>query len=146
MCQCLRMSSGYIFVAGHLISYLYRLCHPSSLISKLATHRYILSTSTSVLTCHSMLVFPLQLRTPRLTIFGRSLILISAEFLANAACWIVAGLLFARRTQTKDLMSLCLLAWVGFWALSLSLHGLSDTYLLITQTIGLRHGKLCSAI
>ncbi|KDQ11070.1 hypothetical protein BOTBODRAFT_190028 [Botryobasidium botryosum FD-172 SS1] len=54
----------------------------------------------------------------KLTLFGRSLILISAELLANVVCWIVALLLFARREQTRGVMSLCLLAW----------------------TIGLRHG------
>ena len=31
--------------------------------------------------------------TPRLTFFGRSLLLLTCEVLANAVCWIVAGIL-----------------------------------------------------
>jgi hypothetical protein len=48
----------------------------------------------------------------RLTIFGRAVILLSSELLANIAFWIVAGLLFARITATRGVMSLCMLAWV----------------------------------
>ncbi|KAG8705844.1 hypothetical protein FRC08_001417 [Ceratobasidium sp. 394] len=57
-------------------------------------------------------------RLPRLTIFGRSLLLITGEILVNAVFWVVAGLLFGRRNETHSVLNLCLLAW----------------------TIGLRHG------
>jgi high-affinity nickel-transport protein len=48
----------------------------------------------------------------RLTLFGRSLLLIVAEVLANAICWIVAGILFGGHGQTQSVLSLALLAWV----------------------------------
>ncbi|EJC97755.1 NicO-domain-containing protein [Fomitiporia mediterranea MF3/22] len=54
----------------------------------------------------------------KLTLFGRSLFLIILEILANAACWIAAGIAFGRREETRGTLSLALLAW----------------------TIGLRHG------
>ncbi|CUA68786.1 Hydrogenase nickel incorporation protein HupN [Bradyrhizobium diazoefficiens USDA 110] [Rhizoctonia solani] len=57
-------------------------------------------------------------KLPRLTIFGRSLLLIACELLINALFWVVAGLLFGRRNETHSILNLCLLAW----------------------TIGLRHG------
>ncbi|CAE7115445.1 unnamed protein product [Rhizoctonia solani] len=57
-------------------------------------------------------------KLPRLTIFGRSLLLIICELLINALFWVVAGLLFGRRNETHSIINLCLLAW----------------------TIGLRHG------
>ncbi|KAJ7073222.1 NicO-domain-containing protein [Mycena belliarum] len=47
---------------------------------------------------------------PRLTLFGRSLVLMSTLFAANAVCWIVAGLLFGRNSD-GSLLSLALLAW-----------------------------------
>ena len=48
----------------------------------------------------------------RLTLFGRSLLLILCEILANAACWIAAGIAFGRREETRSTLSLALLAWV----------------------------------
>ncbi|KAJ6562167.1 high-affinity nickel-transport protein-domain-containing protein [Mycena capillaripes] len=48
---------------------------------------------------------------PRLTLFGRSLLLMSSLALANALCWIVAGILFGRNPDTQPLLSLALLAW-----------------------------------
>jgi high-affinity nickel-transport protein len=48
----------------------------------------------------------------RLTLFGRSLLLIVSELLTNACCWIVAGILFGKHDQTRSLLSLALLAWV----------------------------------
>jgi len=54
----------------------------------------------------------------KLTLFGRSLFLITLELLANAVVWIVAGLVFGRRAETRSTLSLAMLAW----------------------TIGLRHG------
>ncbi|KAI0770516.1 high-affinity nickel-transport protein-domain-containing protein [Fomes fomentarius] len=59
----------------------------------------------------------LRLRAPapasslRLTLFGRSLLLLTAELLANAVCWIVCAVLFARRPATRPILSLALLAW-----------------------------------
>ena len=51
-------------------------------------------------------------RSWRLTLLGRSLLLISGELLANAVCWVVAGILFGRHAETRGLLSLALLAWV----------------------------------
>ncbi|OSD07399.1 NicO-domain-containing protein [Trametes coccinea BRFM310] len=48
---------------------------------------------------------------PRLTLFGRSVLLLAAELLANAVCWIVCGILFGRRAETRPILSLALLAW-----------------------------------
>ncbi|RPD62214.1 NicO-domain-containing protein [Lentinus tigrinus ALCF2SS1-7] len=48
---------------------------------------------------------------PRLTLFGRSLLLLTAELLANAVCWIVCAILFGRRPATRSILSLALLAW-----------------------------------
>lgn len=48
----------------------------------------------------------------QLTTFGRSLLLIVSELLANAACWIVAGVLFGKNQDTQSILSLALLAWV----------------------------------
>ncbi|KAI0714024.1 high-affinity nickel-transport protein-domain-containing protein [Cerioporus squamosus] len=48
---------------------------------------------------------------PTLTLFGRSLLLLTAELLANAVCWIVSAILFARRPATRPILSLALLAW-----------------------------------
>ena len=50
---------------------------------------------------------------PRLTLFGRSLLLVVFELLVNAVCWIVAGLLFGRHRETRPILSLALLAWVS---------------------------------
>ena len=49
----------------------------------------------------------------RLTLFGRSLLLLTAELLANAVCWIVCAILFGRRPATRPILSLALLAWVS---------------------------------
>ncbi|KZT60290.1 NicO-domain-containing protein [Calocera cornea HHB12733] len=61
-----------------------------------------------------MLCFPIR-RTGsggrRLTIIGRSIVLLGSLLVFNALCWILAGLLFGRRSETRDVLSLCLLAW-----------------------------------
>ncbi|KZT34588.1 NicO-domain-containing protein [Sistotremastrum suecicum HHB10207 ss-3] len=62
--------------------------------------------------------FSIRIRGRKLTILGRSLLLFGLELVANAVCWIVAGILFGRHEETRSLLSLALLAW----------------------TIGLRHG------
>lgn len=51
---------------------------------------------------------------PRLTLLGRSALLIGLELLANAVGWILAGLLFGRHEETRGILSLCLLAWVRY--------------------------------
>lgn len=48
----------------------------------------------------------------KLSIFGRSALLVAAELVANAVCWVIAGLLFARNQDTRSIMNLALLAWV----------------------------------
>ncbi|KAK0188034.1 NicO-domain-containing protein [Armillaria mellea] len=50
-------------------------------------------------------------RLPRLTLFGRSLLLVASELLANAICWTIAGILFGRSRETQPILSLALLAW-----------------------------------
>ncbi|TFK83817.1 NicO-domain-containing protein [Polyporus arcularius HHB13444] len=50
-------------------------------------------------------------RLPALTLFGRSLLLLTAELLANAVCWIVCAILFSRGPATRPVLSLALLAW-----------------------------------
>jgi hypothetical protein len=52
------------------------------------------------------------LRLPKLTIFGRSLLLITLELFANALFWVVAGILFGRDGNTRPVLNLALLAWV----------------------------------
>ena len=49
---------------------------------------------------------------PRLTLFGRSLVLLTSELLANAICWVVCAILFGRNQNTRSILSLALLAWV----------------------------------
>ncbi|KIY72001.1 NicO-domain-containing protein [Cylindrobasidium torrendii FP15055 ss-10] len=51
------------------------------------------------------------MRLPPLTIFGRSLLLVVGEVLANAICWIVAAVLFAPSRETQGVLGLALLAW-----------------------------------
>jgi len=48
---------------------------------------------------------------PKLTLFGRSMLLITCEISVNALCWIVAGILFGRNPDTRPVLSLALLAW-----------------------------------
>ncbi|KAH9846110.1 high-affinity nickel-transport protein-domain-containing protein [Lenzites betulinus] len=48
---------------------------------------------------------------PRLTLLGRSALLLAAELLANTVCWVVAAILFGRHAETRPLLSLSLLAW-----------------------------------
>ncbi|KZO96965.1 NicO-domain-containing protein, partial [Calocera viscosa TUFC12733] len=47
----------------------------------------------------------------RLTIFGRSVLLLGSLLVFNALCWTLAGVLFGRTDQTREVLSLCLLAW-----------------------------------
>ncbi|KAF6757422.1 NicO-domain-containing protein [Ephemerocybe angulata] len=49
--------------------------------------------------------------TLRLTLLGRSTVLLVAELLANGICWAVAAILFVPKQETRSLMSLALLAW-----------------------------------
>ncbi|KAH9080626.1 NicO-domain-containing protein [Lactarius deliciosus] len=57
------------------------------------------------------LYFHRHRRRHRLTLFGRSVVLIGCELLANAICWIVAGILFGGRRETQPILGLSLLAW-----------------------------------
>ena len=50
---------------------------------------------------------------PRLTLLGRSLLLVVAELLVNAVFWAVAGILFGKN-DTRSILGLALLAWVRF--------------------------------
>ena len=50
---------------------------------------------------------------PRLTLFGRSALLLAAELLANVVCWIATAILFGRKPETQPILSLALLAWVS---------------------------------
>lgn len=52
------------------------------------------------------------LRLPKLTIFGRSLLLITLELFTNALLWVAAGILFGRDDDTRPVLNLALLAWV----------------------------------
>ncbi|KAJ3987938.1 NicO-domain-containing protein [Lentinula detonsa] len=52
-----------------------------------------------------------KLSAPSLTLFGRSLLLISCELLANALCWTAAGIMFGRTEETKSILGLAMLAW-----------------------------------
>ncbi|KAF9565754.1 NicO-domain-containing protein [Agrocybe pediades] len=51
------------------------------------------------------------MRRPSLTLFGRSLFLVLSCLTANAVCWIVAGILFGKTRETREILSLALLAW-----------------------------------
>ncbi|CAA7262937.1 unnamed protein product [Cyclocybe aegerita] len=51
------------------------------------------------------------MKLPRLTLFGRSLLLITSEIVANAVCWIAAGISFGKSSETRSILSLALLAW-----------------------------------
>ena len=51
-------------------------------------------------------------RRRRLTLFGRSAMLVGCELLANAACWLAAGILFSGHKDTQPILGLALLAWV----------------------------------
>ena len=69
---------------------------------------------------------PLQrLRLPELTIFGRSLLLMGLELLANALFWVVAGVLFGRDNTTRPVLNLALLAWVCIPNFLVSLQSLN---------------------
>ena len=46
----------------------------------------------------------------KLTLFGRSLLLVVGEILANVVLWVIAALLF--RKDMQSVLGLCLLAWV----------------------------------
>ncbi|KIJ54554.1 hypothetical protein M422DRAFT_24502 [Sphaerobolus stellatus SS14] len=51
-------------------------------------------------------IFPYEL-----TLFARSLLLMSFCLTFNVVCWIVSGILFGRNRATRDILSLCVLAW-----------------------------------
>jgi nickel/cobalt transporter (NiCoT) family protein len=49
---------------------------------------------------------------PKLTLFGRSVLLIAGELAVNAVMWIVSGLLFGRDPEKRSILNMALLAWV----------------------------------
>jgi hypothetical protein len=49
-------------------------------------------------------------RDRTLTLFGRAILLVSGEVLANAVCWVAAALTLG---QADGLLGLALLAWVS---------------------------------
>lgn len=62
-----------------------------------------------------------RLGLPKLTLFGRSLLLITLELFTNALFWTVAGILFGRDNNTRPVLNLALLAWVCIVNLRVSL-------------------------
>jgi hypothetical protein len=86
-------------------------------------------------------------RRRRLTLFGRSVVLIGCELLANAACWLVTGILFGGREDAQQILGLALLAWVccavspPFVENCTSMNLLLKTMFRPFKTIGLRHGE-----
>jgi hypothetical protein len=54
----------------------------------------------------------LGISTRRLTLLGRSSLLIVGVVLANVICWVVAVLTFS---QTDGLVNLAFLAWASLW-------------------------------
>ncbi|GAV99874.1 hypothetical protein LENED_001360 [Lentinula edodes] len=52
-----------------------------------------------------------RVEAPKLTLFGRSLLLLTCEILANALCWTAAGVMFGRTKETKSILGLAMLAW-----------------------------------
>lgn len=87
-------------------------------------------------------------RRRRLTLFGRSVVLIGCELLANAACWLVTGILFGGREDAQQILGLALLAWVCC-AVSppfllencTPMNFFFKTNFPLFKTIGLRHGE-----
>jgi uncharacterized membrane protein len=49
----------------------------------------------------------------KLTLFGRSVLLIACELIANAIMWIVTALLFGSDPAKKSILNLAFLAWVS---------------------------------
>ncbi|EJU03133.1 NicO-domain-containing protein [Dacryopinax primogenitus] len=47
----------------------------------------------------------------RLTILGRSVLLLGSLLAFNGLCWVLAGILFGRKESTREVLSLCVLAW-----------------------------------
>lgn len=91
----------------------------------------------------------------RLSLFGRALLLLSLELLANAALWIVAGILFAGKhavgrgdsgdedrddADRRSLLSLAVLAWVrSLCALYLYVHSFHMSHRrLVSDTVNYR--------
>ncbi|KAF8631407.1 hypothetical protein AX15_002415 [Amanita polypyramis BW_CC] len=46
-----------------------------------------------------------------LSLFGRAVLLLGLELLANGVCWTVAALLFSRNSDTRPILSYALLSW-----------------------------------
>lgn len=83
---------------------------------------------------HRLFVVDKWMPNWKLTIFGRSLLLLVSELLANAACWVAAGLIFGRHAESKGLLSLAILAWVGFKCSHIYTNGTNFTVIDIRFT------------
>lgn len=74
-----------------------------------------------LLSSFHVLLVPLELISKHaryeFTTFARSILLLAFCFFFNVACWVVSGILFGRQKSTRDILSLCLLAWVRVQAL-----------------------------
>lgn len=77
-------------------------------------------------------------RFTKITIFGRSLLIVILEVFANALFWFVAGILFGKNDDSRPVLNLALLAWVCIANLSYILAIAQQQ----SQTLGLRHGTL----
>lgn len=74
----------------------------------------------------------MKLYWPRLTMLGRSFILVTGLLLFNAGCWVVAVFLFRRHTggDGNEIMGLAMLAWVGLLSTLCHIIGLSDVQIV----------------
>jgi hypothetical protein len=63
----------------------------------------------------------------KLTIFGRSLLIVVLELFANALSWIIAGFLFGRNSNTRPVLNLAVLAWVRIQTKIMVCSTLNDT-------------------
>lgn len=74
--------------------------------------------------------FRLRRPTWRFTLAGRALALLAGEVAANAAIWIVAGIVFGTSEEKRGVLSLCVVAWT----LGLR-HALGKSLPLLTRFI-----------
>ena len=77
-----------------------------------------------------------HLSFPKLTIFGRSLLLLTLELFMNALFWVIAGILFGRNNATLPVLNLALLAWVCISNIPVSIHSFNDHRYLIHRPWG----------
>ncbi|RDB18045.1 High-affinity nickel transport protein [Hypsizygus marmoreus] len=73
----------------------------------------------------------------KLTLLGRSLLLLVLEISANAICWSVAGILFGRNKDTRPVLSLALLAWTLGLRHALDADHISTIVVVVTVAIAI---------